>query len=225
MKPLFDLNIIQFTNNTGLPLECEHCNCVYTVPVKEIRREIKRGKNNLRFCSYKCFSLHEVRKIKVLCGNCKTEILKRPCEIKESKSGLCFCSRSCSGTYYNAHKTTGYRRSKLEIWIEEQLKIDYPNINVLFNDIKEINAELDIYFPDIKLAVELNGIFHYEPIYGHERLSKTQNNDGRKFQACLEREIELVIMDTSQMKKFTKDGAEKYYKIIKNILSNKICGE
>lgn len=46
---------------------------------------------------------------------------------KSRKTSNCFCSQSCAATYNNTHKTVGIRRSKLEIYLEEQLPKLYPN--------------------------------------------------------------------------------------------------
>jgi hypothetical protein len=73
----------------------------------------------------------------------------------------------------------------------------------------------------LNIAFELNGIFHYEPIYGNDKLNKIQNNDMRKFQACLEHNIELCIIDTSQQKYFKESTSQKYLNIIVNILNEK----
>jgi len=48
----------------------------------------------------------------------------------------------------------------------------YPDLVIHFNKKDAINSELDIYIPSLKLAFELNGIFHYEPIFGKENFLK-----------------------------------------------------
>ena len=106
--------------------------------------------------------------------------------------------------------------------MEDQLKIIYPELEILYCDKTTINSELDIYIPSLKLAFELNGIFHYEPIYGESRLNQIQNNDNRKFQACIENGIELCIIDTSQHKYVKPSTSQKYLDIIISILSDKI---
>ena len=140
--------------------------------------------------------------------------------IKSDKSKNLFCSHSCAAKYNNTHKTKGCRRSKLEIWLEQKLKEKY-SFEILFNEKNIINSELDIYIPHLKLAFELNGIFHYEPIFGKEKLSQIQNNDNRKFQACLEHDIELCIIDTSQQKYFKEKTSLKYLNIICNIIESR----
>ena len=110
----------------------------------------------------------------------------------------------------------------MEIWIEENLKNKY-NFEILFNNKEIIGSELDIYIPHFKLAFELNGIFHYEPIFGNKKLEQTINNDNRKFQACLEKGIEFCIIDTSGSKKFKPERDKKYLDIIDNILEIKMA--
>ena len=102
------------------------------------------------------------------------------------------------------------------------LPTKYPDLEFYFNRKDAINSELDIYIPKLKLAFELNGIFHYEPIYGADKLNQTQNNDRRKFQACLEQGIELCIIDTSSLSYFKPDKVQKYLDIIVNIINSKL---
>lgn len=134
-----------------------------------------------------------------------------------------FCSHHCAKIYQNAHKTTGIRRSKLEVWIEEQIHSTYPNLPLICNDHSAINAELDFYFPTLQFAIELNGIVHYEPIYGPEKLASVQTNDDRKFQSCLEHSIELCIVDVSKITNdFSPKTSQKYWQPLKEILDKKL---
>jgi hypothetical protein len=142
--------------------------------------------------------------------------------MKNSKSGKAFCSLSCSVRYSNAHKLHGTTRSKLEAWIGEQLVLTYPLLEFHFNRKDTINSELDVYVPSLKLAFELNGIFHYEPIHGQYKLNGIQNNDQRKFQACLERGIEFCTIDTSGSKFFSPKKDIKYLEIIKRIVDQRL---
>ena len=65
----------------------------------------------------------------------------------------------------------------MEVYLEEQIRKNYSSLELLCNDKTTINSELDFYFPGLKLAIELNGILHFEPIYGDKKLDQIQNND------------------------------------------------
>jgi hypothetical protein len=110
----------------------------------------------------------------------------------------------------------------LECWLEQELTILFPSLEINYNRTSAIDAELDIYVPPLKLAFELNGIFHYEPIYGPEKLASMQNNDSRKFQACIERGIELCVLDVSHEKYFKPKNSQKFLDIISSIINKKM---
>ena len=209
-----------------LPLKCEICSDIFYRESKWIKLNLRIRPNGYKYCSKVCCNKSQEKPIETQCFNCKQKITITTSKVKQSKSGNNFCSKSCAATYNNTHKTKGTRRSKLEIWLEQQLKILYPELIILFNDKQIINSELDIYIPSLKLAFELNGIFHYEPIYGPDKFGKIQNNDNRKFQACLEQQIELVIIDSSGLKYFKPANAQKYLDIVTNIIKiNRSSGE
>lgn len=218
-----------------LKLICVNCNQQFFKYKKCINKVLKHTKcsspcnkdcvaytNTCRFCTEVCCGLYKTKQtsVQLNCEQCGIIFHRKKSQLHKSKHF--FCGLSCFGKYYNAHKNYGIRRSKLEVWLEQQLQELYPEIIFSFNNISAVNSELDIYIPNLNLAFELNGIFHYEPIYGQDRLSKIQNNDNRKFQACLEQGIELCIIDSSQMKNFKVNNAIKYLDIIKNIIDNKI---
>lgn len=217
MIPLNTQEFIDYINSlppgTLIELECPQCNCSFTRSKNVIQSKFgKYNKEKIIYCSHDCASMANITKQKVNCLQCNLVFDKLLNQIKKSSNH--FCSKSCAAKYNNTHKTKGNRRSKLESWIEQQLIIEYPELEILFNNKTTINSELDIYIPEIKLAFELNGIFHYEPIYGPEKLDSIQNNDRRKFQACLENKIELVLIDTSTQKYFKEVSAQKFLNII-----------
>jgi hypothetical protein len=223
MPPLFDIaKLDEYKYNEQLPFECEQCSQTFTMKVKYIKRRIKINMP-IKCCSKKCMGIAKITSIQVECKQCQMPHFKQLSQLKLSKSGNSFCSMSCAALYNNTHKTTGNRRSKLEIWLEQQLTSNFSQLEILYNDKTTINSELDIYIPLLKLAIELNGIFHYEPIYGADKLTSIQNNDDRKFQACLEKQIELIIIDSSSFKKFKEKNAEKYFQIIKSIIETKLA--
>lgn len=91
-------------------------------------------------------------------------------------------------------------------------------MEIHFNRKDTIGSELDIYFPSLKIAIELNGIFHYEPIFGDVKLQKIQENDQNKFQMCQKHGIGLCVIDTSGMKYMKPKNAQKYLDVIIDII-------
>lgn len=224
MKPLYTEKEFDNAKSTDLlPVECPICH----KPFMKLKRVILRcgktypdGKRySIKYCSNTCKSKYMNDKIKCKCKNCGMPILRTRSHFNKIKN--VFCSKSCAATYNNTHKEKGIRRSRLESWLELKLSNMYPSLQILYCDKTAINAELDIYVPSLRLAFELNGIYHYEPIYGSDKLSQIKNNDQRKFQACIERNIELVIMNVSDLKYFKEKNCQKYLDIIVKIISSK----
>jgi len=188
--------------NDNLACQCYNCKETFFTVKKNITFELKNKRGRVKFCSQKCNLLYnkKIEKIKKFCINCNTVIYKYKSELIKTKKS--FCSLSCAATYNNKHKSHGNRRSKLEIWLEKQLTILYPNLEIHYNQKSAINSELDIYLPSLNIAFELNGIFHYEPIYGIDKLNQIKENDISKTKACHEEKIDLCIIDTSQQTYF-----------------------
>jgi len=69
--------------------------------------------------------------------------------------------------------------------------------------------EFDFMFPTLSLAIEINGIFHREPIYGEEKLKRTQKRDREKKKICKKHGIKLIILEDK--KNFSIKNANKLY--------------
>ena len=222
MKPLYsEHDFKNAKSDDKLPCMCYCCGNTFRKPKHEIQRGLNpNSSKKIKYCTLKCKYIAMGNSVKCTCSNCGNEFQKMPSQMKVSKSGNHFCSKSCAATYNNTHKKHGTRKSKLEVWLESKLSESYPDLEIHFNRKDAINSELDIYIPELKLAFELNGIFHYEPIFGQNKLNQIQNNDNRKFQACLEQSIELCIIDSSQQKYFKEKSSQKYLNIIKTIITN-----
>ena len=206
-----------------LPLQCKECLKTFHRSKRDIQS--MANQNQLRsgdFCSQKCNNAFNHKPIIVPCSQCGTPCKKLQNQIQKSKSGNVFCNRSCSTIWRNLHKKHGTRRSKLEKWLEEQLTILYPDLEIHFNRKDAIQSELDIYIPSLRLAFELNGIYHYEPIHGQDKLNAVQSNDKRKFAACHEAGIGLCSIDTSHQKYFKVKSSQKFLGIIAGIIDTRL---
>jgi len=218
MKPLYtDYDFDTTKSEQKLPLICYQCDNPFYAIKKSIVFEAKHNRGRCKYCSETCS--RQARKIKkmVSCTNCGKDFFKIPSAITKNN----FCSQSCNATYANKNKSHGTRRSKLEIYLEQQLTNLYPNLHIDYNKKDAISSELDIYIPSLKLAFELNGIFHYEPIYGSDKLNQIKDNDISKSKACLDNQIDLCIIDSSGLKYFKPSNAQKYLDIIVNIINKR----
>lgn len=207
-------------NNAGsrdlITLECFCCHKPYSKVKHLVQANIKHKKQ--WYCSKRCQFSAQLRGKTQPCSHCGSPVYKTPSDTRKNKSNRFFCGQSCAAKYNNTHKTTGTRRAKLERWIEEQLTILYPNLEIKYSFILPNCCELDIYIPSLSLAFELNGIFHYEPIFGIEKLNQIKNRDNRKFKHCLDHGISLCIIDTTKQKRFRPETSQEFLDIILNII-------
>jgi hypothetical protein len=184
-------------------------------------KEFYISNNSSLYCSKECFLKRKTMKnIIVKCLYCKKTITSKHIN-KNTKycSGIC---RNKSLKLIRNTRKSGYSRSKLEKYLEQKLKQKFPTLQFLFNDDNVIGSELDIYIPNFKLAFEINGIFHYIPVYGNKVFKKIQANDQQKIISCIQNNIEFVSIDTSSMKYFKESKAINFFVIIKDIIEQKI---
>ncbi len=221
MKPKFDINNFELLKNKDLKFECEICSNEFTSTKKYLRRAlgitIHPRKPSIKYCSRKCQSIGRKTGVEVKCEECGKEVYRCLNEIKSSKNSIFFCSNECKGINWNKNKDFGFNRSKIEIWVEEELAKKYK-FNIIFNDRDLLGYELDIYIPSLKIAFELNGIFHYEAIFGKDKLKVTKERDLFKINECLKKKVKLSVIDITDIKNFTPFKGKKYLDyIIKEI--------
>ena len=206
-----------------LPLECKNCGGTFHITKHRIQdANLSSRTESADFCSPRCYGRSKSMLVTLQCRQCGSDVKKEQCKAKMSKSGNVFCNQSCAAKWNNAHKKHGTRRSKLEKWLEEQLTKLYPNLEIHFNRKDAIESELDIFIPSLRLAFELNGIYHYEPIHGKDKLDAVQNNDRRKFAACHEAGISLCSIDTSHQKYFKPKSSQEFLNIITGIIDARL---
>ena len=183
------------------------------VIVKSLKHYGKAG-----YCSRECSNKAKINHVFLPCEECGLVTKKRAYDVKNNKH--VFCSYACHARYKNKNKKHGTRRSAIESHIEEMIRCTFPSLMFVCNDTTVLKGlELDFYFPLLKLAIELNGITHYEPIYGEDRLTRSKDSDQRKMISCYEKGVELVVLDVSGAKYLTKRWKETYWHEVLSILN------
>lgn len=164
------------------------------------------------------------------CAYCDKIIFRKPSDLyyrgdSYGKPKQNFCSKICLGNYLYFNKigihdpnhihelsSGGGIRSQLEFHIEEKFLEYFPYISIYSND-RIICApyELDFYIPDLKLAIEINGIHHFKPIFGQEHLDLVQSHDKYKKEVCDKENIKLLIIE-NLYNKFTETVGNDVWK-------------
>lgn len=86
-------------------------------------------------------------------------------------------------------------RAMLEHHFQKKFITAYPNW--LINPSTNYPLELDMYCAELNLAIEYNGIHHYEPIYGEERFIETVEKDQLKEKLCKDYKVQLISIKGS----------------------------
>lgn len=200
-----------------ITLNCSNCAKQFEKLKTDYAKSLKRNPDYLPMCNRQCNASYQSKTSStyVSCAFCGKENKKRKSSLIYENS---FCNHSCAMSFRNKTQH-GYRRSKLEVYIENQIKEEFPNLIVICNDRHVIGSELDFYFPDLHFAIELNGIIHYEPIFGKTELERLQHRDKQKFLLCHQAGIELAVIDTSSCSHLTQKAKDKFWGLIKPLLA------
>jgi hypothetical protein len=222
-----------------LDIVCENCGQIFAKPKSFVRRCLKLQtsgtkweKNAGKFCSRKCANNFLGKsKVKCSCDGCGT--LFDSYRYRQRLYSRIYCSNECklkscqceAGSLLTKRPQHLSHRSKLEIWIEKELSNFFPSLDILFGNTSLIGSELDIAIPSLDLAFELNGIFHYAAIFGELKLSKIQANDAKKINACLDKNIELYVLDTSKQTNFSEKSSKEFLDYIVELINAKILNK
>ncbi len=182
---------------------CEYCG----IHVDRVPSKIKQQGHV--YCSVECRAMAKTTRVTIKCEYCGIDTTK-PFNVI-GKYEHYFCSASCMAKYRHINKPQEQVKvSKLEKHIQSHLDTMYPELQILYNYRDCRFTELDIYIPELGLAVEINGPGHYKPIYSEATFSRTQYNDALKAQRCIESGISLLVIDTSEQRKFTPETSAPY---------------
>lgn len=203
------------SNEKLLPVRCIQCGKTFYVSysyVKNFYNGKGYGKDRLfqmRFCSNECFIDWQrfIPNDPLRCASCG-EIIDKTLNIEFG--GRHFCSQYCLERYKKYLERTENSvpklRSSVEYYCEQFIKLMWPQLEVQFNtrDQLDCNLELDIWFPTLRFAVEINGIYHYRAVKHrdsvlNDRVEKIAQKDQLKRQICQNKNIDLLQIDTHDL--------------------------
>jgi len=195
--------------------KCDQCKTLCKKP-KTHYYPAKARNQTLFFCNQQCKYNYYRKSENTTCSYCKKRVKRMPSQIKKTKHS--FCNSSCAASYNNKLKRKS-RRSKIEKQFYNLLVKEFPNLNILPNDKTMLDGlEVDVAIPELKLAIEWNGIVHFKPIYGQTKLDKVQHKDAEKLKIASNKNINLIVIpDLVSNDKILK----KAFDDVKNII-NKI---
>jgi hypothetical protein len=180
-------------------------------------KTVKPPKTTL--CNYPKIPYITHTKIKqnIVCPQCDQVFLSK--EHKQTKHGKRFCSKSCRMKYFNIHHHvySKVNTSYPENYLFSLLTAEFPNLNIQKNNrtFLQCGLELDIFIPQLNLAIEINGPVHYKPIFGEERLATVKQKDQIKILELRSKQVQLIVLDVSEL---TKLRAQQSF--IENEFSN-----
>lgn len=204
-------------------LICPTCKKEFMLKRGIYKSLLRRFPNHNFYCSKICHNKSMDRGrglIKTFtCTHCGKSFLKPARHRRNNK--FTFCNMYCRASYFaRQRKILGKQRSVLEQKIEEHIKHFFPFLAYVSNDRETLKGlELDFYFPDLKIAIEVNGPSHFKPIWSEESFRKTKRNDMIKRSYCKIAKIDIIYV-TDILDRKNDNSFSIFFKNILPILSN-----
>lgn len=165
---------------------------------KECNKGFHPKSAKIEYCSHKC-SVGKTRKqretklVYLICKQCQKPFTKIAYNHKQQPYK--FCSRQCS---HKGRDIKVVKQSQHEKLLYELLVKEFSILTIVHNDRTVFEGlEIDIWIPELKLAIEWNGPVHYKPIYGEQKLLQTQNKDTKKQILAQKLDIRLIVIPQS----------------------------
>lgn len=170
------------------------------------------AKDGLRPHCKSCVEAYD-RKETYICDGCGVPFKGKPHQRKLYNNT--YCTRPCYLKNRVIRKT-----SSMEDYILNKLNREYSSLIIEPGATPfDSNLELDIYFPDLNIAIEVNGPTHYKPIYGMDKYLRQLENDKRKRLSCEDLGIQLYELDISDMDRLTDKVKATLWESVINILN------
>lgn len=109
--------------------------------------------------------------------------------------------------------------SKLESYLLNRLisdgyKVDFHKEQSLLNT----KLQIDLFLPKLNVAIEVDGLSHFEPVWGDDALKRNKKYDNKKTGLILGKG--LVLIRVIQKKDFSKSRASVIYEELKTVLTD-----
>lgn len=117
---------------------------------------------------------------------------------REVKERMCTCGSTYVGRarlLCDECKRLSSPRSNHEIYIQGLLE---ARGYVVHNNLKYQGYDIDLTLPEERLCIEVNGITHYQPVYGEAKLKRSQELDILRRKAVEELGYTLHVLDISK---------------------------
>lgn len=107
-----------------MKINCPNCKIEFECAIRKFNFNTKNGYQI--FCSHKCAVDSRNRHVITNCAQCNKEIKRANNQVKSSKSGRLFCTKSCS-TAYNNQFRVGIKNSNFKNGIASYRKLKLDN--------------------------------------------------------------------------------------------------
>ena len=169
----------------------------------------KKGKRKLIQANKKRKGTQTKERVSIYCKECNNVFLVTKAMLNKRT----FCSVSCAHIWRTKNIP---RRSKNEVAFFELCRKEFKNVKS--NEIIVNGWDADIYFPQFKLAVFWNGVWHYKKILKKQSLIQTQNRDKIKQRIFEEQNIKVYIIKDLGRDSFKK--VEREFELFKKYVAS-----
>lgn len=98
--------------------------------------------------------------------------------------------------------------------VKDGFKVDFHKEQNLLNT----KLQIDLFLPKMNVAIEVDGVSHFEPVWGEDSLKRNKKYDNKKTGLILGKG--MVLIRIIQKKDYSKSRGEYMYQELKNVLDN-----
>jgi very-short-patch-repair endonuclease len=102
----------------------------------------------------------------------------------------------------------------LDCLLSDGYKVDFHKEQSLVNT----RLQIDLFLPTLNVAIEVDGLSHFEPVWGEDTLKRNKKYDNKKTGLILGKG--LVLIRVTQKKDYSKTRANEIYNELKTVLES-----